>query len=416
MSRKKLLFILDTFYPEYASTGQLMTELCQYLQSDFDITVIVGVPKYGINMDEKYLKGTFHFEKFEDINIVRVKTPMVNKKSKISRLTYMVGHFINALRATFKVAKPDLIYVISQPPIVGGFLGKLTKMFRGGKLIYNIQDFNPEQIEAVGYNRLQIVNNIARWMDNMSINSADHVVVVGRDMAERLKQRNRRFSAMKLAIINNWIHENQVRQCTLSCGQECNKYHLKYEVDQNFTIMYSGNIGLYYDLENIIEVIGRFRDYKDLQFVFVGNGAMKHRLVDYVATQDITNVKFYDYVPKDEVGCSLNSADVHLVTNQKGIKGVSVPSKIYGVLAVGKPVLGVLEEGSEAEMIVKEAGCGHCVEPQDYNGIERLIEWFYVNRQEGLAMGMSGRHYLERELKMEDSLRKYKETINLVLK
>lgn len=414
--KRKLLFILDTFYPEYASTGQLMTELCQHLQEDYDITVIVGIPKYGIEMDEKYLKGTFHFEKFENINIVRVRTPQVNKTSKVSRLLYMVGHFINALRATFKVDRPDLIYVISQPPIVGGYLGRLTKLLRGGKLIYNIQDFNPEQIEAVGYNKFQFINNIARWLDNRTIKKSDKVIVVGRDMAHTLTGRHKNFNEDKLTIINNWIHEDQVRPCEMTCDRECNKYIEKYNTSDKFTIMYSGNIGLYYDLENIIKVIADFKNYKDLQFVFVGDGAQRKNLETYCKSNELSNVKFYDYVSKDEVQCSLNAADVHFVTNQKGIKGVSVPSKIYGVLAVGKAVLGVLEEESEAQMIIKDSKCGRSVEPQDYKGIKELIQWFYDNKEEARNMGTNGRNYLDENLKMINSLDKYKEIIGNVLK
>ncbi len=409
--KKKLLYIIDTFHPEYASTGQLMTEMAQYLQDDFNITVIVGTPKYGVDGGDQYSKGTFFYEKFENINIVRVKTPDVDKSSKISRVKHILGHFINAFRATFRVDKPDMIYVISQPPILGGLLGRITKLFRGGKLIYNIQDFNPEQAEAIGYIKKKWLVKLARAFDNHTIRSADQIIVVGRDMQMRLNDRVKALHPDKVEVINNWIHEEFVKPCTNCCGKEHNEYYHKYNVSEKFTIMYSGNLGLYYDLENIINVIGGFRDYKDLQFIFVGDGVHKKTLVDYCDIENITNVEFYDYVPKAEVQCSINSAHVHLVTNQKGIKGVSVPSKIYGVLAVGKPVLGVLEKGSEAAMIIDDASCGKYVEPQDYKGIKSLIEWFYNNPDKADEMGKKGRSYLEKNLKMEKSLNKYKELL-----
>ena len=409
---KKLLFILDTFHPEYASTGQLMTELCQHLQYDFDITVIVGIPQYGVDEDPKYAKGTFFFEKFQNINLVRVRTPKVKKASKLSRLMYLVGHFVNALRATFRVAKPDLIYVISQPPIVGGMLGRLTKLFRGGALLYNIQDFNPEQIEAVGYSKMKPLISVAKWLDNRTIFRADKVIVVGRDMYKTVHDRHHKHDMDKVSVINNWINEGSVRKCSgngvsCACGRIA-EYNELYNPDKKFTIMYSGNVGLYYDLENIIKVIGKFDSYEDMQFVFVGGGTKKAELEAYCQEHNLSNVKFFDYVPKEYVQCSLNTADVHLVTNQKGIKGVSVPSKIYGVLAVAKPVFGILEDASEAHMIIEESGCGKSVEPQDYEGIEALIQWFYDHRHESASMGDQGRAYLDDHLLMIDSLEKYK--------
>lgn len=408
---KKLLFIIDTFHPEYASTGQLMTELCQHLQNEFDITVIVGIPKYGISQAKKYDKGTFFFEEFENIKIVRVKTPKVNKKSKISRIKYISGHFINAFRATFRVDKPDLIYVISQPPILGGFLGRLAKLFRGGKLIYNIQDFNPEQAEAVGYSKMSIVNTLARAVDNHSIRKSDQIIVVGRDMYDRLLNRVKKIDIKRVCIINNWIHEGHIRPYKIRCGKENNIYEEKYGISDKLTIMYSGNIGLYYDLENIIKVIGEFKFYKDLQFIFVGDGVHRLTLETFCKENNMQNVLFYDYVPKEELQCSLNAADIHFVTNQKGIKGVSVPSKIYGILGVGRPVLGILEQGSEAAMIIEEAKCGKYVEPQDYKGIRELIQWFYDHREESKVMGRDGRTYLEKNLRMEMSLNKYKDVL-----
>lgn len=406
---KKVLFIIDTFYPEMASTGQLMTELCDYLQEFFEITVIVGIPKYGVDYSSKYKDNTFYFEERGGIKIIRVHTPKVDKTSKISRIKFILVHALNAFRATFKADKPDIIYVISQPPILGGVIGRLAKLFRGGKLIYNIQDFNPEQAEVIGYTK-SFINRIARAVDNGSIKAADAVVIVGRDMKELLIKRCPKYNKNKIHLINNWIDEKIITPC-LRDFQPGNYYKKLYNTEGKFTFMYSGNIGMYYDLENIIKVISEFKTHKDLQFVFVGEGAYKKTLQEYCKANSVNNVNFFSYVEKDKIGYSLNAADVHLVTNQKGIKGVSVPSKIYGVLAVGKPILGVLEKGSEAEQIISSCACGKVSEPQDYIAIKESIQWFYDHKDEAKTMGLKGRTYLENNFKMEDSLAHYKKLL-----
>ena len=126
----------------------------------------------------------------------------------------------------------------------------------------------------------------------------------------------------------------------------------------------------------------------------------------------LNNVLFLPYQPKDFIKYSLNAADVHLVVNQKGIKGVSVPSKIYGVMAAGKPILGVLEQGSEAERLISESCSGLVVEPQDYKGVTEAITKLYkMNENERIEMGLQGRHYLDTYLKKETSINKYRELL-----
>ncbi|SCN11614.1 Uncharacterized protein BCRIVMBC126_05484 [Bacillus wiedmannii] len=181
------------------------------------------------------------------------------------------------------------------------------------------------------------------------------------------------------------------------------------DLEDKFIIMYSGNIGLYYDLENIIHVTNYFKEYEDIAFVFIGEGAVKKDMQEFVEDNSIQNVFFLPYQPKEFIKYSLNVADVHLVVNQKGIKGVSVPSKIYGVMAAGKPILGVLEQDSEAQMLIEKSKSGIVVEPQDYNGIVHTIEQFYrMEKNEVKEMGLNGRKYLDENLKREISINKYR--------
>ena len=171
--------------------------------------------------------------------------------------------------------------------------------------------------------------------------------------------------------------------------------------------MYSGNLGLYYDLPNLLKVVASFKGRKDVAFVFVGQGGVESQLKAYKAAQGLDNVVFLPYQSKENLLYSLNAADVHWVVNAKGIKGVSVPSKLYGVMAAGKPVLGVLEAGSEAREIIQEAGCGLIADPADYKEIERLLHQF-INKQADIAgMGASGRAYLEAHLTKTASVEKY---------
>ena len=191
------------------------------------------------------------------------------------------------------------------------------------------------------------------------------------------------------------------------------KFKRKYQLENKFVIMYSGNIGLYYDLLNIVKVIERFQGKPEVIFAFIGEGSVLDELKDYCKKKQISNITFIPYQDKSKLVYSLNAGDVHFVVNAKGIKGVSVPSKLYGVMAAGKPVLGILEEGAEARLIVEEAGCGISVDPGDYKAIGHLIERFTA--MQGTAeleeMGAKGRDYLIDHLTKDVSIKKYRDEI-----
>jgi glycosyltransferase involved in cell wall biosynthesis len=405
---KSVLFIVHYFYPDYASTGQIMTELCRELQKDFNISVISVVPGYTQSLQQNQYKGkSITYEKFENIDVVRVNATRLDKKKKISRLKHILSYFFNASHAILKTKKHDIVFTISQPPILGGLLGVIAKVFKGSKLIYNIQDFNPEQIEVVNYSKNKFIIEFARWLDNLSCKIADRIIVVGHDMESTLYKRLPKINRGKVNVINNWINEKEVYPLSKEHPQ-VKEFAQKYGLSDKFIIMYSGNIGLYYDLENIIKVIEKFKDIKDVVFVFVGEGAKRDELVEYCRRHQLNNVKFVPYQPKEQLIYSLNAADVHLVTNQKGIKGVSVPSKIYGVMGAGKAVLGVLEEGSEAWLLIQKSNCGVCSEPQDYDSLEKNIRFCIENRKHMEVFGANGRQYLEKNLTMGQSIDKYR--------
>lgn len=399
-----LLIMCDYFYPDVASTGQLLTELCLELQNDFNISIITSVPSLQMNM----YKDEINYEKYQSINLYRVKTKPFDKKNKISRVKHILEHYFLCKKAIRKLDKQHTVLTISQPPILGGRLGIYAKRIHKAKLVYNIQDFNPEQIEAVGYSKNKLLINILRKIDIRTCNIADKIIVVGSDMLDTLKKR-KIIDNHKISVVNNWIDETSVYPLE---NEKVLEFKKKYNLDNKLVFMYSGNIGLYYDLENIIKVFGKFKDREDVIFAFIGDGAKKSEIEKYVTENKINNVKFIPFQNKEDIVYSLNAADVHLVTNKKGIKGVSVPSKIYGVMAVGKYILGIVEHGSEASNLIEKSDCGIVVEPEDYESIyEAIDKVINMISEERKGKGLSGRRYLEKNLTKLKSISKYKKVL-----
>ena len=411
--KKRMLIYAHYYYPDVASTGQILTDLAEGLSDDFCITVICTVPSYDGKISRHYRMHKYYSERIGGVDVLRVRVPAFSKNNKISRINNIINYFFSAIAATYRVGDMDYVYALSQPPVMGGVLGLIGSRIKRAKFIYNIQDFNPEQIMAVGYFKNRLLLNAAMAVDKYSCKKSDKVIVVGRDMEETLRKRFPSGQKMpKHVCINNWIDEKEIYPLDKGDATVA-KLRDKYGLKDKFVIMYSGNIGLYYDLLNILKVIEKFKDNKEIAFLFAGSGSIKKDLEKYADEHRLDNVYFAPYMEKKNLIYSLNMADVHFVVNSKGIKGVSVPSKLYGVMAAGKPVLGILEQGSEADCIIKESKCGLVVEPGDYKAIENLISAFADMRGSSTLeeMGIEGRRYLEKNLTKDISVRKYNKEI-----
>lgn len=411
MEKERLLIYAHYYYPDVASTGQLLKELAEGLKSDFDITIICVVPSYSGKIDDSYKKRKLFYEEvINEIEVIRVRVPEFSKYNKMSRIINIIAYFFGAILATFKVGNQDYIFTISQPPILGGLLGVVSKWIKKGKLIYNIQDFNPEQTSAIKYSENTILLKVLMSIDKFSCRISNQVIVVGRDMIETLNGRFKGKGIPTHTFINNWTDDKAISPLDNE-NLDVLKFKNKYGLEDKFIVEYSGNIGLYYDLENIIKVIAKFKNEKSIMFVFIGDGTIKDKLEEYKKRNKLENVKFIPYQDKNDLNYSLNAGDIHWVVNAKGIKGVSVPSKLYGIMAAGKPAIGVLEKNSEARLIIEESDCGLLVEPGDYIGIERTIEYIIKNRNQLNNLGINGRKYLDKNLTKEISINKYKDAI-----
>lgn len=421
--KKKLLIYAHYYAPDVASTGQILQDQAEGMKDEFDVTVICTVPSYTGTISPEYKVNKFYKEEINGVKVIRVPVPEFSKSNKISRIKNLLAYFFNARKVTRKLGHFDYVFTISQPPVMGGMLGVYgkkglrTETGDHPKFIYCIQDFNPEQIMATGYIKLPLLMKASMWMDKRSCRKSDLVITVGRDLVETLKNRFKGQTVPNHIMINNWIDEKEIYPLE-SDNSGVIDFKRQYGLEDKFIIMYSGNIGLYYDLEGLIRVIERFRnakiaDGREVVFAFVGAGSVLDKLVQYKNERKLDNVVFIPYQDKDKLIYSLNSADVHWCVNAKEIKGVSCPSKFYGIAGVGKPVLAVLERGSEVEMLINEIGCGRVSEPGDYGAIEKNITWFIDNAgsNELAEMGKRGHEYLVDHLTKDVSIEKYVEAI-----
>jgi glycosyltransferase involved in cell wall biosynthesis len=196
-----------------------------------------------------------------------------------------------------------------------------------------------------------------------------------------------------LINIPNWADGRHLRPVS----RDNNEFLQQHGLQDRFVVMYSGNHGVVHEFETIFALIRETSSIPRLCFCFVGEGAWKPRLVETAQAEGWQHVLCLPWIRRNQrmalLQSSLWAADVHLVSLRTEMEGLSIPSKIYGILAAGRPVIFIGPSGSEAASIVREAECGYCVEPGDTHGAVRALLAGYHDRLILEKQGASARRY-----------------------
>ncbi len=373
-----VLFLNRSYWPDVEATGQLLTELCGDLARRHRVTVIAGQPNFVTAGG----RGLVQRETHQGVHILRVRNSRFSKKSLFGRVLGLSGYLLLAAWSAFAQRRPAVIVVETDPPVLGA-LGALLKAWHRCGLVYYLQDLYPEVALTLGKLRPGPVTWFLRWATQFGLRHADRVVVLGEDMRRRVLDRG--ISSEKIVIVPNWVDVDKVRPLP-----GANPLRKAWGLDGRFVVMYSGNLGLSQNLEQIL-VAARDLRGEPVHFLFVGEGAAKARLEARVAEWTLDNVTFRPYQPKDALSESLGVADVHLIPLQKGLAGCIVPSKLYGILAAGKPYVAAVDADSEVARITDAEQTGVVIPPDAPAELVAAVRWCLVHPDELAAMGRRGR-------------------------
>ena len=388
-----ILFFNRSFYPDTGATGQFLTELCEDLtDKGCNVTVIAG-RSYGVNYLERKL---ISFEKYKSINIIRVGGTFFSKRFLLLRLVNLGTYFLLAFLAGFLVkTKPHVILAQTDPPLLG-IHGLFFSKYYKAKFIYSCKDLYPEVGIVTKKLTDPFFNFLLDKINKFSFKFADAVFCLGEDMKQKIK--NKGVIRDEIFVIRDWANTKSL----FPVVDKDNLFKTKFGLNEKFTIMYSGNIGLTQNLDMVIDAAKAFKNKDEIKFLFIGEGADKANLQEKVNNLELKNVQFLSYQPKEELRYSLGAADLHLITLEKGLSGIVVPSKIYGILSCGKPFIALVDEESDVSLIAKKFSCGIMVSPGDKESLVKAVEWAVNHREEIKKMGLNGREaavkYFDRKI------------------
>ena len=226
---------------------------------------------------------------------------------------------------------------------------------------------------------------ILQQVNRFLVRKANRIIALGETMRKRLIE-GKGAEACKVEVIHNWADCQQIVP-----GSKENRFSLENGLNDRFVVMHSGNIGLSQSLETLIEAAVHLRSKSDIVVAIVGDGVKRPALEDMVRSMGLGNVRFFPYQPKDHLNDSFGTADVFVVSLKKGLAGVIVPSKLYGILAAGRPYVAAVEDESEVAAITRQYDCGLLASPGDPKDLAEKILTLRGNPNEARRLGDNAR-------------------------
>jgi len=292
---------------------------------------------------------------------------------------------------------------MTDPPIVADVALVVARRFRVPLVVIS-QDVFPEI--AVQLKRLEnpLVMRLLRSLVSLYLRRADRIVAIGDTMRRRLEDKG--APPDRVRVIPNWVDTTR-----LAPRERANDWARKGGLDQRFVVMHSGNVGHAQDLDSLVRSATFLRDLDDLSILIIGMGARHAELVALAELLEVEQVRFLYYQSRDMLPQSLSAADVHVVGLAPGLAGYVVPSRLYGILAVARPVIVAADPESETAEVVGRVGCGIVVPPGRPELLARAIRDAHDGKYDLVEMGGRGREWVEREADRSVAVSRYRDLL-----
>jgi colanic acid biosynthesis glycosyl transferase WcaI len=400
--KPRLWVVSEVYYPELTSTGYYLTTLAEGLADTFDVNVICGQPNYAARGVKAPRRETHN-----GVEIHRVWSTALDKNVIVNRIVNMVSlGAVMSVKALRLFRGGDRVLVVTTPPSQP-FTIAFPALLRGAAYTLLLHDVYPEQLVATGHTSpnsavVKILHVCNRWL----YKHASKIIAVGRDMKELVEAKTAGLD-IPIAVIPNWADLTLVEPKARSG----NALLRELGIEDKFVLLYAGNIGRPNDIETIVGCARLMREDPRFHFVFIGDGAKKNWLDTAVREKGLSNVSVLGPRPRDEQDVFLNACDVALISLVSGMWGKAMPSRTYNVMAAGKPILALTDDGSELARVIDEEAVGWHIPPENAEGLRSIIEEILARRDELGEMAARGREAALNKYSPEAAIAAYREAL-----
>lgn len=371
------ILLLNEYYPpDTSATSKMAAQVAETLAQAHRVTVVAGRPSY--DPDEFYPFAWLRKGMCNGVAVERVGSTAFPRHDMRKRVANYLSYLALAVPRAMAL-RPDIVLAMTDPPvagIAGAFVAQMTER----PFVYNIRDLYPDM--AIGGDIVRPNSWTARWEDlhRRALRRAARVIVLGDDMRERILSKG--VSPERVRVVRDGTsipapaadpHDPAVQE--IRCGFP-------------FVVLHAGNLGFYGAWSTLVKAAGILSG-ENLGLVFVGGGANRTALE--TQANGSSNIRFLPFRPAEQIPHVMRAGDLHIVTVRRGLEGVVVPSKLYSILAAGRPVLVVASDKSDAARIVEDARCGFRADPEDAAAVAGAMRAARDNPRELVEMGRRAR-------------------------
>jgi len=361
-STRRLWVVSDIYYPEDVSTGHVMTRIAEGLSADAEVMVVSGRPAYakaGTVVPRK--------ERRNGTSIRRLGLFAFPKDRLLLRALNVGSFTLSALiHLALQMRRGDRVLCVTNPPTLAPLLALIAR-WKGAHFVLLVHDVFPETAVAAGklapsswiYRLLQAAGAPA-WRSSAA------VIVLGRDMARLIAAK--RGSSDGIAIVENWADLDEV----IPLDRAENAFLADLGWSDRRVIQFSGNLGRTHGVETLVEAARSMSDDTEWRWLFAGFGGKEQLVAE--AARGAATVAYLPRQPRMRLPELLGAADVHVIAFVPGMAGLSVPSRMYNIMAAGRPIIAVADRESELSQTLLEEDIGWQVEPGDWRALVDLLQ------------------------------------------
>ncbi|MWV26961.1 glycosyltransferase family 4 protein [Aurantiacibacter rhizosphaerae] len=388
----KLLFVNRFFHPDQSATSVMLSDLLSELNTTRRECVVItgsGVHTEGGDLEQR---------NFENVSIIRVPSLKNGNPSMAGRLLNFLLFYLGIIVVgLWRFERGDCVVCLTDPPLISVPVSIVARL-KGAKVVNWLQDIYPETATILGFgsdDKLAI--RLMRKLRDRSLKDASVNVCIGAAMKQRVRSLG--VSEHQIRVIPNWTDEDGLAPMPISANPLRKEWDLS---EESLIVGYSGNLGRAHDVDTMVDAGRRLiaTGHTNLEFLFVGGGAKLALLPSVAEEPEIApHFKIRGYRPRSELRLSLAVADIHWLSLEPELEGLIVPSKFYGAIAAGRPMIFIGETKGEVAGLIREADCGESFCKGDVQGVADYLARLASDCELRDALGRNARAFCEQELR-----------------
>jgi colanic acid biosynthesis glycosyl transferase WcaI len=401
---QRLIFINRFFFPDHSATSQILSDFAFHLAATGrEVHIVTSTQIY----DDPRASLPDH-EIIHDVRVHRVHSTRFGRAALLGRSIDYFTFYLSVWRRLMAIAQCDDILVAKTDPPLVSIVAMAAARRKGARLVNWLQDLYPELAVELGvpFIRGPVASSLAAFR-NRSLLFAEATVVVGNLIGRKIEALG--IPRARIHVIPNWCNDEEIKPL----GNSDNPLRWAWALQDKFVVGYSGNLGRAHEFDTTLAAAERLRDDPRILFLMVGGGKRSDELAKIVKERNLeSSFRFVPYQERKMLPYSLAVPDVHWISLNPELEGLIVPSKFYGVAAVGKPIIVITARDGELARLVQAHACGVVIAPGDAGALARTITCLSSDSGTLAEMGMRARQMLEAHFTRQKGLERWRQLLD----